>query len=180
MKKSDKKTDRIDIEVGETVKVNGETDVETVMDKLTELGVTKGHLYPEGNPDVDEEEEPIRLYRDTKFVKIPVIVFVDKDHKSLVMLKELALKEHIDVITQVPNVNLGQILKKLKSEKEQGNIYNIAYLPFSNDDCNKDQSKVLKEIEKLNHKIRNELELNTVVYPYFSDREDAEIATCKE
>ena len=164
MKKSNKKQD------------NPSTE-ETVMDKLESIGVTKDDLYPEGNPDVDEEQDPVRKGH-LEIKKIPVIVFNDGDKKSRIMIKELEAKDHIDIVTVIQGTS--KIVQVLKQEKEKGNLYNIAYLPYSNDDTNKDEGTLRKDIEKINAKVRVELELNTSVYAYFQDREDAEINKIKD
>lgn len=151
------------------------TSEETVMDKLESIGVSKDDLYQEGNPDVDEEQDRPKI----KVIKIPVIVFSDDGKRSKIMLKELGKKDHIEIVSVINNINIKDISKTLKEEMRIGNVYGIAYVPFTNDECNKDNGKLRKQLSEVNNELVS-LGLNPIVYPYFGDREDVEVDSQKE
>ncbi len=155
MKKSEKKTDSA-LEV-----ITANQDAEK--------------LYPVGDQEEFEEGEceGLKLYRESNIevIKIPVIAFINKDKKSELMLRELGAKSHLDIKTIAEEQD---IVNKLKSEKELGNLYAIAYVPYTNDDCNADNGKLRDEIYKINGQLMD-LGLNPIVYAYFGDREDAEV-----
>ena len=168
MKKSEKKqNNQVEDSLGNGVEM--EPKEVTALDIIKE-NKDEDKLYAVENQE-QFEEEGIRV------IGIPTIVFTNNDKKSNVMLKELKLKSHIDIqeITDEKD-----ILKKLREEKEQGNVYAIAYLPYTNDDCNNENSKLLNEIANMNNVVRSTLELQTTVYPYFADREDAEVNSQEE
>lgn len=126
---------------------------------------------PEGN-EVIIDKIPEEDKKDLGIGKIPAIAFVSDDVKSKLMLLEIGEKPHINLVTKVEDdlKNPAKtVLKKLIEEGDKGNDYVICYLPVSNDDLNRNQSKLLKEINEVNAKTK----IN--IYCYFADREDAEI-----
>ena len=118
MKKSGKKSDNFQVkdQVPEGAGVVTGEEV-TLSDKIIELGITKDQLYDEGNPDVDEEQDPVRKGH-LEIVKIPVIVFSDGTKKSRIMLKELKEKDHLNILTVIDGTS--KIIPTLKQEKEKG------------------------------------------------------------
>jgi len=104
--------------------------------------------------------------------KVKCIAFVSNDYKSQLMLKELETRNEIDIVTKVDDDLKDvykSVTKKLVGEGDIGNSYSLCYLPLSNDDLNRDQSKLLRQMAEIITKTK----VNVVCY--FADREDQEI-----
>ena len=140
----------------------------TVLDKIKELGLEDE--LPKEQP-FDEEDDPPQVNKPKS------ILFSKDDFKSKLMIQELKQRDFHNIVTIAPIGKdlIRSVLDKLKQEKESDNVYTIAYLPLSNDDINRDESKIEKEIREINISVKEGLGLDTKVLAYFGDREDGEI-----
>ena len=144
----------------------------TIADKLTAEEIKQVN---DGTVDSQDEDRKV-----AKFTRVPVIAFSDGDVKSILMLHELKQNDKLDVLTVIEDKRLFKdpnrvITQKMKVEKEKGNIYKDIYVPFSNDDLGKANSKLLKDVAEINYILKNDLNLDAKVYSYFGEREDREI-----